>query len=489
MALAVAVPASRARPAAAVFLVNAVCAAGLASSTPTFSPYLLALAVLTYLLGHRSDATTRALTLFITCLAVHVAVCAVLKVDAVYWFYTVTMVPVALLLPWLTGRHRRARAELVHGGWERADHLERQQQVAAEQARLRERARIAADVHDSLGHELSLIALRAGALELSPTLSDHDRSDLAELRASIADSVGHLHATIGVLQDDVYPSGDPEPTASPTESVEMLIARARQSGVSAELHRDGPAPDLAPLVHRTLYRVVQESLTNAVRHAPGSIIRVHLTSKDNRTDVRISNPASAATLPTPAPAGSYTALNGSSHRGLTGLRERVHLIGGTFHAGPHDGGYLVQATLPDQVTAQRQTRNRNSHQEHGESQRRHVRARRVDRQRFVAAFAAPAALGLVVLLSALVLARQLTTCVLEPADYEHIQPGQDRAVFAHLLPDKTFPYPPDVLATLPPPPGSTCEYYRSNGNLLSASDLYRLCFSGSHLTEKATLPN
>ncbi|MFE6840635.1 histidine kinase, partial [Streptomyces sp. NPDC057705] len=219
--LAVAVPGSRKRPGAAVFLANAVCALGLADPTATASPYLAALAVLTYLLGVRSARTGAALLLFGACTAVDLALCALLGVGPVYWFYAVSMIPSALLLPWLAGRYRRARLALVHGGWERARGLEQRQRFVAEQARLRERTRIAADMHDSLGHELSLIALRAGALELSPTLSGQDRADLAVLRAAVSDAVGHLRDTIGVVREGSDGPGGSDssgPHADPTAS-------------------------------------------------------------------------------------------------------------------------------------------------------------------------------------------------------------------------------------------------------------------------------
>ncbi|MFJ3830018.1 sensor histidine kinase [Streptomyces sp. NPDC090046] len=117
-------------------------------------------------------------------------------------------------------------------------------------------------MHDSLGHELSLIALRAGALELSPTLTGQDREDLAVLRAAVSDAVGHLRDTIGVLRDG---SEGEAPTASPVETVEELVARTRESGVTVHLGREGSPRTLPPLVDRSAYRVVQESLTKA-RH-------------------------------------------------------------------------------------------------------------------------------------------------------------------------------------------------------------------------------
>lgn len=487
LVLAVAVPAGRTRPGAAVFLANAVVASGLADPTATASPYLAALAVLTCLLGLRSDCTAAAaLLLFGACAATDLALCAVLGVGAVYWFYAMSYIPAALLLPWLAGRYRQARRALVHEGWQRARDLEQRQRSVAEQARLRERTRIAADMHDSLGHELSLIALRAGALELSPTLTGQDRADLAVLRAAVSDAVGHLRDTIGVLRDG---SEGHESLASSVEPVEELVARTRESGVTVHLRREGAARALPPLVDRSAYRVVQESLTNAIKHAPGSTVRVSIARQSDRTEVRVTNSA-APTTPATSPSAVQAPAAGraAGHRGLTGLRERVRLLGGTLHAAPREGGFEVLATLPDQVHP-KHPRSSGEPQEEAapESALRLTAARRRTRRRFAAAFAAPVGLGLLTLVSCAYLAQQLTTCVLRPVDFAALRPGQERVEVARLLPERQFRYVPDAVRALPAPAGTDCAYYRSNGNLLDQVDLYRLCYEGSRLVGKAVL--
>ncbi|MFA7768537.1 sensor histidine kinase [Streptomyces sp. NRRL S-448] len=484
LVLAVAVPAGRTRPGAAVFLANAVVASSLADPTTTASPYLTALAVLAYLLGLRVDRTGPALVLFGACTAIDLALCAVLGVGAVYWFYAMSFIPAALLLPWLAGRYRQARLALVHEGWQRARSLEQRQRAVAEQARLRERTRIASDMHDSLGHELSLIALRAGALELSPTLTGQDRADLAVLRAAVSDAVGHLRDTVGVLRDG---SDGAEPTASSVEPVEELVARTRESGVTVHLRREGPARALPPLVDRSAYRVVQESLTNAIKHAPGSTVHITIARQADRTEVRVTNSAPRAGSPSVGPGAAVGRDPG--HRGLTGLRERVLLIGGTLHAAPREGGFEVLATLPDQVNPERARSTGEPRERTGsESARRLAVARRGARYRFVAAFAAPVGFGLVTLASCAYLAHQLTTCVLRPSDFAVVRVGQDLGEVAHFLPEQQFRYVPDAVRAVPVPPGTVCAYYRSNGNLLDQVDVYRLCYAGSRLVAKDVLP-
>ncbi|MET9296489.1 histidine kinase [Streptomyces sp. NPDC003077] len=474
--LAVAVPGGRRWPGAAVVAVNGLCALGLTDQVSPGSPYLLPLAVMSYLLGIRSASARSALLVLGGCVAVDLAVCALLRTGAVWWFYTVTLVPGALLLPWLAGCYRRARLALVRGGWERAVSLEQRQRSVVEQARLRERTRIAADMHDSLGHELSLIALRAGALELEPALTDEHRADVTALRSAVSDAVEHLRDTIGVLREGTE-SG---PDASPAESVEELVRRASASGVEVALHREGEAPALAPLADRAVYRVVQESLTNATKHAPGSAVRVRITHKDGKTEVRVVN----------SPGGSKSApARASGHRGLTGMRERVRIVGGTLRAGPRGGGFEVVATVPDRVGPDRSlTAGRRTMHEEEESTHQLAVARRRARLRFAAAFLVPAGIGLTVLPAAALLAYQLTTCVLRPTAYEALRPGQQRERFADVLPARQFPYPSAAMRSAPTPPGSACEFYRSNGNLLEEVDVYRLCFAGSRLVAKDVLP-
>ncbi|MEU6504387.1 histidine kinase [Streptomyces californicus] len=249
--LAVAVPLARRRPGAAVALANGLCALGLAGGATPANAQVLSLAAFSCLLGARVAAARGPLLVLVGCLAVDVAVCAAFRAPPVWWFYALTALPGALLLPWLVGRYGRGRRELVREGWWLAHRLEERQHLVAERARLAERADIAADMHDSLGHALSLVALRAGALELSPDLTDRDRTELAELRGTIADAVEQLRETVAVLQDtpaagprqdlDAHPARTPapDPDAGPAPASDSTPAPASASG-------QAPGPGLAP---------------------------------------------------------------------------------------------------------------------------------------------------------------------------------------------------------------------------------------------------
>ncbi|MDF5754458.1 histidine kinase [Spongiactinospora sp. TRM90649] len=254
-----------------------------------------------------------------------------IAVAADFWAGVTSLVVLGVFvaLPWLAGRFRRQQAELVRVSRERADRLEREREFVAERVRYRERARIAQDMHDSLGHDLALIALRAGALELASDMGERNREAAALLRASAVAATERLSRTIGVLREEQAPIEPPD------ESVEALVARAREAGMAVDLRRDGPSEALPPLLDRAVHRVVRESLTNAARHAPGADVLVRLERTAGTVTVSVvSTPARA----TPLPPGGGT--------GLAGLRERVRLLGGTLRAGPNSTGFAVTASLP-----------------------------------------------------------------------------------------------------------------------------------------------
>ncbi|MER5964501.1 histidine kinase [Streptomyces sp. NPDC002057] len=518
----VAVPLARHRPTGAVALAGALCAVGLADATSPAHVSVLTLGAASCLLGVRAAGARTPLLVLAGCLAAALAVCAVLRAGPVWWFYTLTVLPTALLLPWLAGRYWRGRTELVSGGWRLARSLEERQRFVAERARLTERADIAADMHDSLGHVLSLVALRAGALELSPTLDARDREDLAELRRTIADAVDHLRETVTVLRTEpgsesesgwgsgsgsgsgsdagsgrdtdtgtdegtgagASPGADADallPAAvAPADTVEALLGRAVAAGVPVRWEREGPPPTLSPLIERGVYRVVREALTNATKHAPGSTVRVRIAhDRDHdRTHVRIVN-----ALPVPGPSPTPP---GGGH-GLAGLRERVTVLGGTLRTGPYEDGFHVSATLPHRATPPHRAEAPGDGGSASEAVRRLAQVRRSARRRLAAAFAVPAGAALFFVPAAVFLAYQLSTGVLPPSAYEELRVGRTRAELAGLLPARPFPYPPDGARSAHRPPGTECGFYRSNGNLLAEVDLYRLCWSGTRLAAKDVL--
>ncbi|MGA4900356.1 sensor histidine kinase [Streptomyces griseoincarnatus] len=326
--LAAATALARRRPLAAFTLTAALC---LADAPALFGlSYGPALAVFALLLGLRAERTGPAALGFAAVASAGTVPIALGGGDPVPpWLVMTGTLVFGCVLPWLGGRHWRQSRELTAAGRLRAARLEEEQRLAEERARLRERARIAQDMHDSLGHELSLLALRAGGLQVAPDLPERHRVAVAGLRAAAADATDRLHRIIGVLRED---DDEPLPLASAGETVGQLVARAAGSGLPVRCSAGGRPPEPGGMAERLLHRVTREALTNAARHAPGAPVVVELTGGPGVTVTVTNGPA---TEPGSAHSGGGT--------GLLGLRAAVTAVGGNFEAGPHGGGYRVRA--------------------------------------------------------------------------------------------------------------------------------------------------
>jgi signal transduction histidine kinase len=391
------------------------------------------------------------------------------------WFVLVLVLLVVVVLPWLAGRYRRQRAELAAAGWERAALLERQQRLEVDRARLLERARIARDMHDSLGHEWGLVALRAAALEVSADLPERQRVAAGELRAGVAEATERLREIIGVLRPDAESAGDER------TDVAGLVERAADAGVDVVLEpSEPPVGPLPASVERAAHRVVQEGLTNAARHAPGAAVTVRLRHGTGSTVVTVANgPANGSANGRPGGAA------GGGH-GLVGLAERVRLLGGTLEAGPRDGGFAVVATLPhDAPPAASPADPRGSGG--GESDRARARTRGEARRRLVRAVRVPAVTGVVVA----VLAMALYALVgannrLDPAVFDRIPVGAARAEVESRLPPFQILGDPERLLPAPPE-GAECRYHWSAAQ--SDDELFfRLCFVADRLVLREVVP-
>ncbi|OUC92523.1 sensor histidine kinase, partial [Streptomyces swartbergensis] len=275
--LAVAAALSRRLPLVAFALAAAL---SLAASTALFTvSYGPALGVFALLLGLRAGRARPAALCFAAVGCAGTARIVLVGVDpAPGWLVMTGTLLFGCVFPWLGGRYWRQSRELAEAGWLRAARLEDEARFAEERARLRERARIAQDMHDSLGHELSLIALRAGALQVAPGLVGEHRTAAADLRAAAADATDRLHRIIGVLRED---DDEPVPLAPAGETLEQLVARAAESGLPVRWEPAGQGPVAEPggVAERLLHRVVREALTNAARHAPGAAVTVTVTAR------------------------------------------------------------------------------------------------------------------------------------------------------------------------------------------------------------------
>ncbi|MFI0819106.1 sensor histidine kinase [Streptomyces sp. NPDC021098] len=371
----------------------------------------------------------------------------------------VGVVVCAVMVPWFAGRFRRQYEELVRAGWERAEQAERERWLIAERARLRERARIARDMHDALGHDLSLIALSAGALKLAPGLEEPHRRTAQDIRARAAVAVDRLGEAIGVLREEAEESA---------AGIARLVDEASAAGLAVELRAEGADTGLPPLVERAAYRVVQEALTNAARHAPGAAVTVRVAYGEEETAVRVENAAAGAT---------EARTRGGGH-GLDGLAERVTLAGGSFAYGPRDGGFAVEARLPH--TPPEQT----TECAPQEQRRARHRVRRV----VVAAVLVPLVSG-AALSAALMGWDQVTAsrAVLDPGDFARLRVGQDRSEVERVLPGRQLAHHPS--AAEPEGRGIRCEYYAMTADRFDdrSGDAYRLCFRDGVLVARDAL--
>ncbi|HEY6416276.1 MAG TPA: histidine kinase dimerization/phosphoacceptor domain-containing protein, partial [Acidimicrobiales bacterium] len=171
--------------------------------------------------------------------------------DVEEWFNLASGLVLQFVLPWTAGQCARQYAELISAGWDLAERLEREHDLVAHQVRLRERARIAADMHDSLGHELSMIAVRAAALQVNPGTSASGRQAADELRQASASSTERLYQIIGMLRED----GEEPPIAPAVDTIESLVRRAADSGVAVTLADSSRLP-VPEATARAAYRVV-----------------------------------------------------------------------------------------------------------------------------------------------------------------------------------------------------------------------------------------
>jgi signal transduction histidine kinase len=236
-------------------------------------------------------------------------------------------------LPVLAGLWVTAHRDVLAGLRERAARLEAEQAARTAQARTEERARIAREMHDVLAHQVSLIVLHAGALEVNAP--DQATAESAELiRTTGRQALTELRQVLGML----HPGNghlEPQPTLA---DLDRLLDRSRTAGIPIDRHDEGRPRPLPATTQRTAYRVIQEALTNVGKHAGSADTSVTLRYRSQAVEVTVRNTAPPRPADRTAP---------GSGLGLAGLRERVALLGGRFTADhDHDGGFTVHATLP-----------------------------------------------------------------------------------------------------------------------------------------------
>jgi signal transduction histidine kinase len=240
---------------------------------------------------------------------------------------------VALALPLAVGLTARRLRGQAHDAEQRADVLRQAQQALTETAASEERHRIARELHDVISHGLGVVVLHAGAAEqVLDRDPDKAREALRLIRVAGQEAIAELGTLVGLIREEHAPGRDPQPTL---DDIERLVATTRSAGLAVLVRTEGQERDLPASVELNAYRVVQEGLTNALKHAGRAKVCVILRYRPDGIDVEVCDD------------GAGDGQGPGAHLGLIGLRERVNVFGGRFEAGrdPH-GGWKVRASFP-----------------------------------------------------------------------------------------------------------------------------------------------
>lgn len=240
-----------------------------------------------------------------------------------------------VLLAWYLGRRVRGRREYLALLEERAEYLERERAAEAQRAVDAERTRIARELHDLVAHRVSMMTVQAGAAQ-TVAATDPARAlrAMAAVEEAGREALDELRQVLGVLRADRDREG-----LAPTHGlrdIPGLVAEMKSAGMDVSLSADGVPNDLPARVDLASYRIVQEALTNVLKHSgPDARAKVRLSSDDEMLTIEVTDRGSGvSTLP-------------GSGQGLVGMRERAALLGGSFEAGPRPGGgFRIMARLP-----------------------------------------------------------------------------------------------------------------------------------------------
>ena len=255
------------------------------------------------------------------------------------WLVGTTAVVLFVGVTVATGMYIGSRRELMHSFQQRAETAENEQAARVAQARTAERAVIAREMHDVLAHRISLVAMHAGALAYRSDLTPQEVRDAsAVIQDNAHQALTDLREVLGILRED--PTGDAPNRPQPEfTDIPDLVAEAEATGMRVTYRNSVSDLDLPERVGRTVYRIVQEGLTNARKHAPDTSVRVLIGGNaSDGLSVEIRNPLRVGSLRVESP---------PSGLGLIGLKERAALSGGSLnHQVTEAGEFLVEARLP-----------------------------------------------------------------------------------------------------------------------------------------------
>lgn len=264
--------------------------------------------------------------------------------DAGWLFFRIGTAAMAAML----GESMRMRRELAAQAQERAERAERTREQEAQRRVDAERLRIAREVHDTVAHAIAIINVQAGVtahvLDKRP---EQARETLRTIEQTSARALRELRTTLAMLTDST--DRDDRAPAPGLHQIDDLVAAAGRAGVEVTVERTGTARELPSALDIAAYRILQESITNVIRHAGPSRTRVSMHYGEDELRISVADDGRVATagerqgtLATPA-----QRIDNGGGRGIAGMRERCELLGGHLTAGPRPGGgFIVQASLP-----------------------------------------------------------------------------------------------------------------------------------------------
>ncbi|RKE17660.1 sensor histidine kinase [Streptomyces sp. TLI_171] len=380
------------------------------------------------------------------------------------------------VLPAVFGRYRAQRTQLLDSLRQRNEQLVRERVMIAHQARLRERHRIAQDMHDSLGHQLALIAVHTGALQVDRTLGEPQREAVEVLRQAATGAMRELREVVGLLREDsaTVPGG--------VDAIDRLADTSRAAGTEVGLRSEGAPREISAPTGHAAYRIAQEGLTNAHKHAPGAPIVLTVRYEPDTLVVEVVN----------GPGGDGAAAV-SGGQGLTGLRERARLLGGIVHAGPTpDGGFRLAGLLPYTTDGAAAALPADLEDEElsalaGELIGPEKRRRSPGLGCALGAFAVLGVVGLLVVIGVLLFVNSLRDATVPLKLYDAIEVGQSEESVNNRLPIGSEFLTGGFRKIGPPvPDGAHCRWFASDkeSGIDSDQDVVRFCFRDGALVEK-----
>lgn len=362
------------------------------------------------------------------------------------------------------------RSDYRNRGWRLAA-MEADRRSSDIQAVLQhERMSLAAEMHDGLGHSLTLIAVRLGQLSLNPTLAPADRAAVSELRQASAEAAEELGIAVRLLRDPRAVA-----TAPTAPAILDSVENARSAGIPVTTEvPDDLSGSLSAEAETAVARLIQESLTNAAKHAPGEEVHITIRVTDSTVVAEVSNAMSAQ-----LEAGSPS----SGGFGLVGIRHRAAVLGGTLEVRRSPGVFALKLVLPTDarpLPSNIATDAGYIVAAENEAAQGRAKATRI-------AIALPAAiLGAVLVVTIGYLAVATMFSVMSPLQFAEIQPGDSRAEVELTLPSfELLDAPRDQF---PPRSGEQCRYYESDVSFFDRRDVHVICFDDDVVTRTGVVP-